>query len=95
MTKSLENIMFSQCGYGIGHVAGWPFFSLAGIGFLGILVVALFAIFWVWMLVDAVTRKSKNDAEKIVWVLVIILTHIIGAVIYYLAVKMKHTKKRR
>ena len=87
--------MVYQCGYGFGNVMGWPFFSLAGIGLLGILVVALLAIFWVWMLVDAVTRKFKTDAEKIVWVLVIILTHIIGAVIYYLAVKMRHSKKRK
>ena len=87
--------MVYQCGYGFGNVMGWPFFSLAGIGLLGILVVALLAIFWVWMLVDAVTRKFKTDVEKIVWVLVIILTHILGAVIYYLAVKMRHSEKRK
>ena len=52
---------------------------LAGFG-----VVALLAsIFWIWMLVDAATHE-KNSTDKLVWVLIILFTHLIGAVIYFI-----------
>lgn len=55
-----------------------------------IIGIAIFAfIFWILMLVDAVKRNFKSDTDKIVWVLVIIFTHIIGALIYYFMVKRK------
>jgi len=75
-----------------------PFVGMMGIGLVGVLIFLLFAIFWIWMLVDAVTRNFKSDIEKVVWVLVIIFTHVIGAVIYYLVVKLREknsSKKRR
>ncbi|MBI4155222.1 PLDc N-terminal domain-containing protein [Candidatus Woesearchaeota archaeon] len=76
----------------------WPVYNgMLGFGLVGIILVLLFAIFWVWMLVDAVTRDFKNDTEKVVWVLVIIFTHILGALIYYLVVNLreKSSRKRR
>jgi len=51
-----------------------------------ILAMALFFIFWIVMLVDAATRKFKENSEKIVWILVVILTGIIGAFIYFFIV---------
>jgi hypothetical protein len=58
-----------------------PFFFLIGI---------LFFVFWIIMLVDAATRKFKDDSEKIVWIIVIVFTGIIGALIYYFIVYMKY-----
>lgn len=58
-----------------------------------ILLGALFFVFWIIMLVDSITRKYKRDSEKIVWVLVIILTGIIGALIYYSVVFIKDKGK--
>jgi hypothetical protein len=49
-------------------------------------------IFWILMLIDCVKRKFKEESEKIVWVLVIIFTGIIGASIYYFIVKNKDKK---
>jgi len=49
----------------------------------------LFA-FWIWMIVDCATRKFKNDTDKVVWILVILFASLIGAIIYYFAVKRKH-----
>jgi len=40
-------------------------------------------IFWIWMLVDAATKEPSQGNEKIVWILVIALTHWIGALIYF------------
>lgn len=52
-----------------------------------------FLVFWILMLVDCVKRKFKEDSEKIVWILVIVLTGIIGALIYYFIVKVKDKRK--
>jgi cytochrome bd-type quinol oxidase subunit 2 len=50
----------------------------------------LFFVFWIIMLVDSATRKFKEDSEKIVWVIVIVFTGIIGALIYYFVVYIKN-----
>lgn len=64
--------------------------------FLVFFVLVLLAfIFWVIMLVDTIQRKFKNDNDKIVWILVIILVGIIGAIIYYFIVKREDKHKRR
>ena len=39
-------------------------------------------IFWIWMLIVAATRE-RSTADKVVWVLIILFTHILGAAIYY------------
>lgn len=57
---------------------------------LFLLVIALFIfIFWIIMLVDAIQRKFKGPNDKLVWVLVLIFTQLIGAVIYYFVVYSK------
>ena len=52
----------------------FPFFL---IGILG-------TVFWIWMLIDCATKESSQGNDKIVWVIVIALTHFIGAAIYFL-----------
>jgi len=46
------------------------------------LVLLTFA-FWIWMLVHAITNNGLTDIEKLIWVIVILFTHFIGAVIYF------------
>ena len=46
-------------------------------------------LFWVRMLSDALNRKFEDENDKIAWVLVIIFTHGIGAMLYYKLVKTK------
>jgi heme/copper-type cytochrome/quinol oxidase subunit 2 len=41
------------------------------------------SIFWVWMLVDCATKESDQGNTKIIWLLIIIFTHLIGALIYF------------
>ena len=62
-----------------------------------IVIGVLFLIFWIWMLIDCLKRDFKKDVEKIVWVLVIIFLHVLGAAIYYFVVKIedKRTKKKK
>jgi len=64
-----------------------PFFFTMGI--FGFLIAILGTIFWLWVLIDCVKKTFKSDAEKIVWVLVLILLGLLGAVIYYFVVKVK------
>jgi len=40
-------------------------------------------VFWIWMLVHAITNRGLTDTEKIIWVLVIVFVHFIGALIYF------------
>jgi hypothetical protein len=61
-----------------------------------IFILAILAfVFWILMLVDCVERKFKEEIEKVVWVLVIIFTGIIGALIYYFIIKVKDKKKKK
>ena len=54
------------------------------LGFLiGGLISLLCFIFWVWMLIHAITNKGLRDMEKIVWVLVVIFLPLIGSIIYF------------
>lgn len=59
--------------------------------FFGILSVLAF-VFWVLMLVDSIKRKFKKNDDKTIWVIVIVLTGTIGALIYYFVVKRKNKK---
>jgi hypothetical protein len=40
--------------------------------------------FWVWMLVDCATKEPDQGNDKVVWILVILFTHWVGALIYFL-----------
>jgi len=60
-------------------------FSIVGIFaflVLGVIILAAFA-FWIWMLIHAITNKGLNDTEKLIWVLVVLFLHFIGALIYF------------
>jgi len=67
----------------ISTIAGLLVFIIGGA-----IAVALFA-FWIWMLIDAITNKGLESTEKIVWVLVIIFLHALGALIYFLVGRPK------
>lgn len=41
-------------------------------------------IFWIWMIIDCATKEPTKGNEKLVWVIIIVFTHIIGALIYYI-----------
>lgn len=53
-------------------------------GFFVFCILVLGFVFWLWMLVDCATKESSEGNDKLVWILVIIFTNIIGAVVYWL-----------
>jgi Phospholipase_D-nuclease N-terminal len=40
-------------------------------------------IFWIWMIVECATKEPNQGNDKIVWILIIVLAHWIGALIYF------------
>jgi hypothetical protein len=46
-----------------------------------VIAIACLAI-WIWALVDALRNPALDGTMKLVWVLVIIFTQVIGAIIY-------------
>ena len=58
--------------------------------FLIVIVIALLTtIFWVMMLVDCAKRDFD---DKLIWILIIIFTHFLGATLYYFIVKKGEDK---
>jgi hypothetical protein len=47
-----------------------------------ILLAIVTSVFWLWMLIDCLT-SSLPAAEKLIWALVIIFLHFLGALIYF------------
>ena len=70
------------------------FGTLLGLSILAQISVAiiaglLFPAFWVWMLVDAITRQpeafpSRDSTEKIVWIILLIALQPIALVYFFL-----------
>ena len=60
-----------------------------GAGFMSLVIIisALFFVFWIFMLVDCAKREFKNDGEKAVWIIVVAIFGVLGAIVYYFAVK--------
>ena len=58
-----------------------------GLGEIFFLLIAAFgliaSIFWVWMIIDCATKEPAAGNDKLVWILIIVFTHWIGAAIYY------------
>lgn len=38
-------------------------------------------VFWIWMIIDCAIRE--RDPDRLIWIIIIVFTHFIGAAIYY------------
>jgi hypothetical protein len=65
------------------HAIGAGFGILFLLFFIALGVLA--SVFWIWMLIDAIQNPGLSGTERIVWVLVIIFLHFLGALIYFFA----------
>lgn len=81
-------------GYDAFDVMGMHGFGLfAGFGLVVLAAILFLFIFWLWMLIDCLKRNFKKDVEKVVWILVMIFLHLLGALVYYFVVKISDAKK--
>lgn len=71
-----------------GRALGWAFGAMAIFFVVGVLAF----IFWLWMLIHVAIHKIEN---QVVWVLIIVFTGIIGAIIYYFVVKKELDKQEK
>ncbi len=67
---------------------------------LSVILGAALVVLWLWMLIDCLKRPDDKFAyggnnAKIVWILVIILTGLIGALIYYFLIKKTDNESGR
>lgn len=67
-------------------VALFMFFVVLVLGVGGI-------IFWIWALVDCATKEKSEGNDKLIWILVIVLTHWIGALIYLIVRRPKRIQQ--
>jgi hypothetical protein len=61
---------------GLGLPEVFLLLVILGIGVLG-------TAFWIWMLIDCVMKEPSEGNERLVWVVIVVFTHIIGAAIYF------------
>ena len=50
-------------------------------------------VVWIWALIDCVTKESDEGNNRLIWVLVIVFTHLIGAIIYFLVRRPQRLKE--
>jgi len=56
--------------------------GLLAILFVGLVVLAAF-VFWIWMLIHAIRNKGLTDMERLMWVVVVLFLHFLGALLYF------------
>jgi uncharacterized RDD family membrane protein YckC len=57
--------------------------TVAIIGLFGAVIAIAVCIFWIWMLIDCLHNPRLQGTEKLIWILVILVLHVLGAVLYY------------
>lgn len=57
---------------------------LALMGSLVLALASLALVFWLWMLIECVTREPDQGSTKVTWALVILLAQWLGALLYFL-----------
>ena len=58
------------------------FMGMFGFGLLGLLFVILTVGLLIWAIVDILKRPWKNDANKIIWLLLVIFLGLLGIIVY-------------
>jgi prolipoprotein diacylglyceryltransferase len=48
---------------------------------------------WVWMLADCLKKETEEGNTRLIWVIVIVFTYIIGAFLYYLIRRPKRIQE--
>ncbi|MFW5990750.1 MAG: PspC domain-containing protein [Candidatus Nanoarchaeia archaeon] len=73
------------------NALAFPFTMLFVLGFI-----ILSFVVWLWALIDCIKSRLSTE-EKIIWIIVILFFHFIGAILYFLLkgkIKMGNTKNK-
>jgi hypothetical protein len=74
---------------GTPMAAGFTVFGLIFTCGFALVGLALFA-FWLWMLVDVITKCPSAENKKLIWILIVVFVGAIGAAIYYFVQRPKN-----
>lgn len=58
-----------------------------------LLVAAGAVAFWIWMIIDCATREPAEGNERLIWIIIIVFAHWIGALIYYFVRRPKRIEQ--
>ncbi len=85
-TVNGQDVNCAELGNKVEGFLGW------GIGILFLIVALgiLATVFWIMMIIHAIRHDVEN---KVMWIILMVLTGIVGAFIYYFAVKRKFAKQ--
>ncbi len=50
---------------------------------LVVLIGVIGTIFWIVMIIECATKEPDTGNTKIVWIIILVFTHIVGACLYY------------
>lgn len=67
-----------------------------GISTVGWVLVALYAVgtvLWIWMIVECAIKEPGEGIDKTVWILCIVMSHMIGALIYFFVRRPKRIEQ--
>jgi hypothetical protein len=65
---------------GPGVEVGIPLVFMAGMFIISIAIVA----FWIWMLIDCLTKEPTGSNEKVLWAVLIVVLGCFGAAAYFI-----------
>lgn len=58
-------------------------------GLLGLAATA----FWIWEIIEVATKETNEGNQKLIWLLIIIFVHVLGAVIYFFVRRPQRIKE--
>jgi hypothetical protein len=61
---------------GLGWDVFWPFIIV-------LVICVPILLFWLWMLIECVTKESNEGNTKVVWLAIIMFTQFVGALLYF------------
>ena len=53
----------------------WPLMGLIGLAI---------QVFWIWMLVECVTKEPTEGNTQLIWIVLLVFTNGLGALLYFL-----------
>lgn len=64
--------------------------------FIILMLVFAGVIFWLWMFIDCLVREEfEGPNDKIVWILVLLFTSLLGAILYFFLVRRRYKRREK
>ncbi len=73
------------------HMQLFQMQPLLGFFLIGGIIGLITTIFWLWMIVDCILNTALAGTQKIIWLLVVIFLHFIGALLYFFLARGSRT----